>query len=115
MTVINSSLPSTGFWARLSSSIPAGTSIDVDTVPLSGFSSTKYYVQLKNPTNTAFKAFEIYCFRKGSSDVSDTLYARAGDALDVATSVIVSMGNVKLSLTNNEAFTVSCEVIKLKH
>jgi len=102
-------------WRTIEAVIGASASADLDVVPLTNFNSTKYYIELRNAGNTLFKSFEVFCFRKGSSDVSDTIFARIGDALAIEANVYVSSGYVKLELVNNEAFPITCKVTKLFH
>lgn len=91
--------------SRLVADIPAGQTIDFDTLPLSVYKSNKYLMQYSNDTEGVVGQLEMATSKK-NSDVSDQIYSKVGDNIDVDAQFLISGSDAILRLTNNEAFVV---------
>jgi hypothetical protein len=113
MSIISSFSPSK--WQTSTTVIAGGDTQDLDSIPLTSFSSTKYYIEMKSVPNNKFRSFELFGWRKSSSDVDDTVYARVGDQILSATSLLVLSGSVKLRIQNLESHSLTVKVTRLNH
>lgn len=96
---------------KISGSIPALSSVDFDTTPLTSFSATKYLVECSGNSN--YQALEIFAARI-LSDVDDQIYAKFPGGLNIGANVLRVGSDVVLRVTNGEIFAVSADIIKTK-
>jgi len=77
----------------------AGETKIVDKIPLTKFKAVDYLIALES--NSLSKVFKIYVRKKGST-VSDQLFAKNGDAIDIEANPIVNGSDFELQIINNE-------------
>lgn len=107
MPIINAALSNR--WARKEVPVSAGSSEAIDTIPLSQYKTTKYFIEIGSIS--AHKSVEMLGARSGAG-VEDSVYAKIGDILDVGLSLDVVGPDVVLSATNNELFDVIVTLTK---
>ena len=104
----------------LSTFIPAGIKInetvaasetkDIVLIPRDQCETIKLLVNYK--VNTKIKAFEML-ISATETDVEDTINARVGNNLNIATNTQIIGTDVVLSVTNNEAAVASVTLLQL--
>jgi hypothetical protein len=92
------------------STITPTSSVDVDVVVVTAHRSIKWVVSLTNPTTLEYRSYEILALVKGTTAVTHTIYAKIGDNIQHNVDVVVSGGNVNLSVQNNEANDIDVSV-----
>jgi hypothetical protein len=85
--------------------------VDFDAQEFSAFSATKYIIELSNAAKTQFKAFEMFASKTGAG-VSDQIYSRFPGGLNLSVNLVQVATEVRLRITNGEAFTVSASIAK---
>ena len=92
--------------------IPASSSLDINTHPYDEFSALKYDIRLYNNTEGKRKIFQVRAIKQTTGEVKDTIDGNLGDSLDVDTQVIKSGSDMILRMTNQESFDVSVRAVK---
>lgn len=99
-------------WKKLSKkTILSSTTLDVDTIQLSKFHALRYIVELHNDSESKTKSFEVSIIKEGVA-LKDSVFNKLGK-MSVTVSPNVSGSNFKLSLTNNETYTITANVVLL--
>ena len=111
MSIITNS-PGISDDAIIEATIPASSSLDVDTVEYSDFESIRYLMRLFNTSQAKRRYFELKALKQSSGDVSDIIDSVFGDALDVDTQVLKSGTDMVVRMTNSESFDVSLRAKK---
>jgi hypothetical protein len=99
-------------WARSEFIVQSASSLEIDSNLFSEFKGTKYYVQAFSESNNLYKSFEMIASREGAG-VSDSLFAKIGDTIDLEFNFNLSGPSAILTATNNESFPVSIVLTKL--
>ena len=99
------------FFKKITDSIPAGATKIIDTVPLVNFRLLEYTFRASNSPNTKTKGLKM-TVRVTDSTVSDQVYSRGGDAINMSIDATISGPNVNLVLQNFEAFTLNYGLIR---
>lgn len=110
MAIVNAIFSSR--WARSEYIVAPSQTLDIDSNLLSEFKGTKYYIQSYSDTNSVYKTIEMLVTKEGSG-VSDSVFGRIGDNIDLDFVFGVIGSNAVLSATNNESFPVSIILTKL--
>lgn len=84
-------------------SIPANSAADIDSVLNSSFSAIDYLMSFSNGTNLRTNRLMI---RNNGVTVSDQMYARSGYSFAISVQSTLSGTDFKLSVINNESFSV---------
>lgn len=92
--------------------VPAGQTVTVDSVTHSTLKTIDYLVNIHKSDFTKTRAFKMILSRDGS-DVKDSVYSRVGNDLNCAVvSNVVGLDAI-ISVTNNEAFDITCSFNKI--
>jgi hypothetical protein len=87
----------------------AGQTLTIDTQAYADFKSNKFLIDAK--TATKQNSLEIFATKLGT-DVSDSIYAKLGDSINLVFEFVKITSDAVLRVTNNEL--VSVEINKLK-
>ncbi len=98
---------------RINGVIPALSSEDFDTQPFVSFSATKYLIKVVNPDDSNSQALEMYG-AKILTDVSDQVYAKFPDGLNIGVKLLKVASDVTLRISNNENFAVNVTIALTK-
>ena len=93
--------------------IDPSETLSADTYPFSDLRGLKYIITTSPLDGSKISALEMLACKK-SSDVSDSVYCKIGDTLDVAAQFLRSGSDTLLRLTNNEAFTVRVSLLRFE-
>jgi hypothetical protein len=99
-------------WSRTEHVVSTAQTLDIDTNLFSEFYGTKYYIQAFNEANNLYKSLELIATRQGS-EVSDSVFGKIGDTIDLEINFNLSGSIAVLTVTNNESFPVSVVLTKL--
>jgi hypothetical protein len=88
-----------------------GGVLDLETIPFASFVSTEYLINISSETESKFYTLKLIATKK-NSDVSDQIYNKEGDLLQIATNVIKSGSDVILRLVNDEIYQVDVRCTK---
>lgn len=103
LDVVNKSSAAT---SNTTLNIPAGATVDIDTVTLAGLRSINYFISIFKPDFTQSKSFEMTVSRINAS-VNDSVYAIVGNFIDASIVSNVVGPDVIIQVTNNEAFDLT--------
>jgi len=96
---------------RLSGTIPATSSLDLDATALTDFTFLRYFLSAKNAAGSLVKGMDMSLINK-SGVLSDSVFGRNG-SLPLAVNAVVSGSDAVLRITNSNAFSVNVEAIRL--
>lgn len=96
---------------RFSVVIPAGGTLNVDTIKFADLTSQNYKITLYNEAEGKFKSLSMDTI-KTSSDVIDSVSAILGSSLKVTVNFVLIAPDAFLVMTNTESFEVTVDVIK---
>ena len=65
---------------ELSGTVPATSTLDLDSMPLSSFKSCKYFIEIENSTLSTAVSFDLSGFVKGAN-IYDSVYNKIGDQI----------------------------------
>jgi len=99
------------FWQKITVTVPASSTLAVDTALLSSFRTGEYAVNFYNGTLLKTKSLKML-INNDDAGISDQVYAKRGDALNVAISAVESGPNFLLNVTNNELSSVDVVLIR---
>lgn len=99
-------------WVKFDNSIPASTTKVIDQVTLASFTSVKYILSLFSASNNLTKYYEVGIIKLGTN-VNHSIGKRLGTGMSLALDANVVSGNLELSVTNNEAYSVGLSAAKL--
>jgi len=91
---------------------PATTEI-VDSIPVSDYRGTKWLVSIINPTTNNRKSFEVFAVHQDGTSPFFTLYSTLSTGLAFILDVIISAGNLELTVQNNELNAVIAYITRL--
>lgn len=89
--------------------IPAGTTVDIDSMLLTNFIAAEYTMAFLNGTNVRVNRMLI---EKSDSQVTDQIYGRSGFNFDLTVQSIVSSPDFKLRVHNFESFDLEVRFTK---
>lgn len=93
-------LSNSAIWTSTTVNGLATSTFVADTVALSTFNRISYIISIKS--TTGIKSFNMSVFKVGAS-VSDSIYNRYDNGLDVEVNAIISGSDAQLEIVNNEA------------
>lgn len=94
------------FYAVGGAEIPAGQTLDLDTLDFSTFSTIDYILSFKNSDETLTKSLRLFARKSALGNVEESVSARLG-ALALEISTAVEGSTLKLKVKNNELFTIN--------
>jgi len=97
-------------WRSLNVSLSNLETKTVDLTPYSEADGFKYVIKIKG--NNLIKLLEILV-SKFSGDITDTVYSRLGDFINVDLNILLIGSDVVLQAVNGESFPVEISVKKL--
>ena len=92
--------------------VAAGAATNIDSAPLAGGVSRKYFIDFAIPSEDRYRAVEMFTSRQGTS-VTDNVYARLGDAIDVSLNFVVIGADGVVQVVNNELVPVTITIFKI--
>jgi hypothetical protein len=92
--------------------IGPGQTVNLDTVLYSALTSKKYIIDISIAAQNRFKAFEMLVSKKGT-DVTDSIFAKLGDQVNVSVNFSKISTDAILAATNNEAVSVVLNILKI--
>ena len=98
-------------WIRLSASIPANSTVVVDSEKLTDFTQLEYAVKFREPTLEKNKSLKISVSRDDTL-VNDQIYAKQGDPIDIEVNAMSDGIDYSLEFKNNTALGVEATLIK---
>lgn len=98
-------------FSNLSATIPAGQTINVDSIPLADFLKADYKIKIFNQANNVFKGFELGSMRQGST-VDFNIFGILGDTISKTIQFSVVGSDVIFAVTNNELFDLKFSAVK---
>lgn len=96
---------------RLTGTIPSGDTLDFDIMPYSTFDAVEYLIKIKRQSSDLVKALTLVGSKK-NSDVSDQIYSKVGEEINVDANFLKDGTDTKLRLVNNESFDVDVSILK---
>lgn len=99
-------------WSRTEHIVSTTQTLDIDSNLFSEFKGTKYYIQAYSESNNVYKTLEMLATKEGFG-VSDSVFSRIGDNINLEFIFDVIGLNAVLSVSNNESFPVSIILTKL--
>lgn len=119
-TTCNSSAPSCNSSTECSvvvpfsqTTIPAGTTVSVDTINILGYLAAKWILVVVNPTAGTAEGYQsLMTIKLGSSPFLDS-YGFIGDSIDHTLGFLQSGINLSLQVTNNEADSITVYLIQV--
>lgn len=104
-------LCSTKHHEKITETIPAGGSVELDLTPLSDFIATKYKIEFSNTAEGVYHMLEMVASKK-STDLNSQIYSRIGDALKVNVNMGTVAADSALVIANDEAFSLGVSILK---
>lgn len=98
-------------WEKLEGEIPASTTLDIDSFLISDLKLVKYLQCFYNVSEDKYKTQEMIG-SKENSVLTDQVYSRNGQALDLNVNLVQVSTDGKLRIVNNESFVVSFSILK---
>lgn len=100
-------------WSAIDTeSIPASTMEVLDSKVLASTDCGEYKVCIKEQGGSKSKNFNVK-YRKTDTDVVDQIYGKSGDIMDVSTSVVRTLTDIELQVTNNELYAVDVSLTEI--
>jgi hypothetical protein len=99
-------------WTRVAGSVSSSGTSAVDTVSKSIFRTLDYNVTIKDTTSNKVKTLKMTVVQDDSG-LKDYVSGIAGSPLNVSIDAIDTGSDVDLSFTNNEAFDVDVDAVRL--
>jgi hypothetical protein len=87
--------------------IPASSSLAVDTILLSELKSTEYFISVYKQDRTKIRTLNMLV-NNINGLLQDAVYARIGNDIQVEISAEVSGLNAELKIVNLESFDINC-------
>ena len=111
-TTINNFLAGTAVWEKFSRTIPASSTLIVDTIPLVSFRSISYIMNTRAPSTDREKNLKMD-INKDDSQLKKQVYALSGAPLNVEINELITGPNYELEMVNNELFSVEVNFSRL--
>ena len=103
-----------GLWVKKRPAVLPGTSSSVvETIPMTGFKSLDYIVTIWNSTEDKTKSLHLK-ITQDASGLKSMIRDKLGTNIDFDLSEAIVSGNMELTLTNNETFSLNIEMARLK-
>lgn len=97
-------------WKNLSASLAVLETKTIDSIPFTEISAVKYVIRSKGGGKVSLLEMIVSKYNGG---ISDAVYSKLGDFLDVNYNVLVQGSDVILQAINNESFVIEVSVKKL--
>jgi hypothetical protein len=104
---------SNSVWQRRKIEVPAGQTIDVDTLALDTFRGAKYIISTYSVDDDVYASQEVLVTRRASDSLSWTRYAKVGDSINYSAQFVVSGTDVVHRFTNDESFNIIVSLYRL--
>jgi len=98
-------------WNQKSDTIPGLTTIAADSLSLSNFFSATYLLSFNNASKN--KSFTLK-INKGQNGLRSQVFAKSGTGLNITVEAIENGGQMEISITNNESFTINYTLARAK-
>lgn len=99
-------------WTAATSTIPAGSTLAIDSVLLTQFRAIKYIVTVYNEANLTNRSFEMKVVNKFGS-VDDQVYASIGSSIVFSIESLIVGPDMNLNLTNNTGYELTAKFARL--
>ena len=99
-------------WIKVSSSVAASTTVDVDSVPLADFQMIQYIVTAFNTTSGVRKMFQMSVTKKTSS-LNTVVYGKIGESIAMGVNLNISGPDAKVEVVNSELFTLQLRLARI--
>jgi len=100
-------------WRKKAGTITGSSSGVIDTFSAASFTHADYILTITNLANTLTKSLKI-SVNKADGDVTDLVYAKFGDSINIAVSSALNAGQFELTMDNNEAFDLVWALTRIK-
>ena len=107
MTIQNEFAPS--IWTKERLTVSASSVVNSTGINLDILKAAKYVIAVYNDTETKIKAFELFLVNKYGT-LSDTIYSRLGDSLNVHVNAQVVSSEAVIEFDNKEAFDLVVDI-----
>jgi len=102
-----------GLWRKSRKIVPASSSINAETIPITLFKGIRYVLYIQNESEDVYKSIEMLTTKTSGGQVEDNIFANLGDSLNFQTKFYVSGSDVVLELTNGELYPLTVSLNKL--
>ena len=99
-------------WRKITVSAPASSPIIVDQLAVGIFNTAEYTINITNSTSNLTRTMKMLVHNQNGI-ISDTVYGRIGQGLNIAVSAVNTAGNMQLIVTNNEVNAIDVKVARL--
>ena len=106
------SLPSDCVWEKFTQSVPASSTVIVDTIPMSNFDKLEYLINYENTLTNRSKGLKLSVV-KDDTIIKEQVYAITGAPLSIGLTTVVNGSDYELHITNNEAAVVGVSFARL--
>ena len=96
---------------KILKTLPAGSTIVADTMPLNSFSQLEFIVNLRDASGPRTKSLKLSAHVVDVS-VRDQVYARYGDPINIEVNAVSTGTDFELQFVNNELVPVDLTLIK---
>lgn len=104
---------SNSVWQRRKVEVPAGQTIDVDTLAFDTLRAVKYVIAIYNTAEDVWSSQEVLVTRRASNQLGWTRYAKVGDTINFSAQFIVSGTDMVHRFTNDESYNIIVSLYRL--
>lgn len=101
-----------GSWNKLSDTVPALASKNIDSVDLADFNSLDYIITIFNDTENVARRFQVSAIREGGT-IKDEIFGRMGSLSNILVNVDTSGSVANIEIVNNNSYELSVSFAKL--
>lgn len=94
--------------------LPAGTTTQVDAVPLTIFQAAKWLVTVTDDTNERTRMFEVSAVYRVGKPPLHTMFGDVGDRIPVTVDVNQTLTDFTLSIINTDSSDLRVSVMRLQ-
>lgn len=98
-------------WRKLTGSIPAGQTVDIDVFSVTSFRSIHYKQSYFSDTENKIKSLEMAVSKQSGSLIDQVSNENFG-GLDLSINLVEETSEGKLRVVNNESFAVGFVILK---
>lgn len=99
-------------WEKFTRSVPASSTVIVDSLPMSSFDKLEYTMNFENTLTNRSKGLKVSVV-KDDTLIKEQVYAITGAPLSTGLATVVNGSDYELHITNNETVTIGVSFARL--
>jgi hypothetical protein len=103
-----------GAWSQVPGSVPASSTVIIDSTPMSEFIGLDYIFTIWSDDKTKVRSGYMRVIRATATSTKESVHGKLRQgSLSVEVNMTVVSGEARLEITNNESFNLNVEVARL--